>query len=363
MENLKSKYFMQLALMQASKVLGQTKKNPAVGCVIVKDGYLVSAGHTGINGVPHAEFNAIRSGKSNVKNSDLYVTLEPCSNYGKTPPCTKLIIKKKIKKVFFSIKDPDLRSFDKSSKNFKKNNIFVNNNINKIKIDHFYRSYKKYKNENLPFVTCKLAVSKDFYTINNKKKWITNKFSRGRVHLIRGQHDCLITGVKTVIKDNPTLNCRIKGLENRSPTRIILDSKLNIPMSSNILKTSKTYKTIIFYNKNNKKKIKLLKKYNIKFIKGSILPNGHFDLKKILIKIKYLGYSRILLESGLDLVYSFLQNKLISDFYLFISSKKLKKYGERKIKQQYKFFFNKSKNITVEKINLFGDKLITYKLK
>jgi len=363
MENLKSKYFMQLAMLQATKVLGQTKKNPAVGCVIVKDGSLVSAGHTGINGVPHAEYNAIKSGKNKVKNTDLYVTLEPCSNYGKTPPCTKLIIRKNIKKVFFSIKDPDLRSYNKSSKNFRKNNILVKTNINKININHFYRSYKKYKIHNLPFVSCKLAVSKDFYTINKKGKWITNEFSRARVHLMRSQHDCIITGSSTVLKDNPTLNCRINGLDSRSPARIILDSKLKIPMSSNILKTSKFYKTIIFYNINNEKKIKLLRKHNVQLIKSSILDNGHFDLKKILIKVKLLGYSRIFLESGLDLVYSFLQNRLISDFHFFISSKKLKTNGEGKIKKNYRLFFSKNKNIKVEKINLFGDKLITHKLK
>ena len=260
MENLNSKYFMELALLQATKVLGQTKKNPAVGCVIVKDGSLVSAGHTGLHGVPHAEYNAIKLGKNNVKNSSLYVTLEPCSNYGKTPPCTKLIIKKKIKKVFFSIKDPDLRSYNKSINKFKNNNISVEFDVNKSKINHFYRSYIKYKNNSLPFVTCKLAVSKDFYTINKKNKWITNKFSRGRVHIMRSQHDCLITGVGTILKDNPTLDCRIKGLENRSPTRIILDSNLKIPMTSNILNTSRAYKTIIFYNKDDKRKIKSLKK-------------------------------------------------------------------------------------------------------
>ena len=95
MENLKSKYFMKLAYLQAIKVLGKTKENPAVGCVVVKNNRVVSVGHTGINGTPHAEYNAIKSRKLSFKNSDLYVTLEPCSNYGKTPPCTKLIIKNK----------------------------------------------------------------------------------------------------------------------------------------------------------------------------------------------------------------------------------------------------------------------------
>ena len=116
----KNSYFMGLALQQAHKSLGNTKENPSVGCVIVKNNHVISAGFTGINGRPHAEQNAINFSKKNVKNSELYVTLEPCSHYGKTPPCVNKIIKSKIKKVFFSIKDPDPRSYNKSTELFKR---------------------------------------------------------------------------------------------------------------------------------------------------------------------------------------------------------------------------------------------------
>ena len=119
----KHSFFMKLALIQARKVLGNTKENPAVGCVIVKDNCLLSAASTSLNGYPHAEHNALIFNKEKNQNCDLYVTLEPCSNYGKTPPCVKTIIKNKIGRVFFSIKDPDLKSFNKSSLQFKKNRI------------------------------------------------------------------------------------------------------------------------------------------------------------------------------------------------------------------------------------------------
>ena len=123
---------MSLALAQAKNVLGNTKENPAVGCVITKNNRLISAGFTSRNGRPHAEQNAVNFSKINLSNSQLYVTMEPCSHYGKTPPCVKLIIKKKIKKVFFSVKDPDPRSFNKCKNVLKKNNIFVYNGILKI---------------------------------------------------------------------------------------------------------------------------------------------------------------------------------------------------------------------------------------
>ena len=158
---------MNLALMQAKKNLGNTKENPSVGCVIVKNDCIIAAGCTGVNGRPHAEHNAIHFCKKNIKKSNLYVTLEPCSHYGKTSPCVNKIITNKIKRVFFSLKDPDIRSYDKSTKKFTDNNIYVKNNILIQEVKNFYKSYIKYKNEDYPFVTAKLAISKDFFT-NNK---------------------------------------------------------------------------------------------------------------------------------------------------------------------------------------------------
>ena len=164
--------------MQAQRNLGNTKKNPAVGCVIVKDGCIISAGYTGVSGRPHAEQNAIVYSKNNINNSNLYVTLEPCSHYGATPPCVNVIVRNRIKKVFFYLKDPDPRSHNKSTKKLKKNNIRVQNGILASPVKNFYKSYFKYKVNILPFVTAKMAISKDFYTNSKKKKWITNKYSR-----------------------------------------------------------------------------------------------------------------------------------------------------------------------------------------
>ena len=353
---------MKLALEQAKKTLGNTKDNPAVGCVITKNNHVVGAGYTSINGRPHAEQNAINFSKINLKNSQLYVTLEPCSHYGKTPPCIKTIIKKKIKKVFFSINDPDPRSFNKSSIKLENEGINVNNGIFRNEINFFYRSYLKFKKKALPFVTCKLAVSKDYYTINKNNKWITNEFSRGRVHLLRSHHDCIMTSSKTIIDDNPKLTCRVNGLENRSPSRIILDTKLKIPINSTIINEAPVFPTIIFYNKNNKRKIKLLKKLKIKIYKISVNKDGKLDLKRSLIKAKELGFSRIFLESGIKLTTNFLKKNLIDDLKLFISHKNLSTSGDGNIKKYYRLFLNNKKK-TTEKVNLFGDKLISYKLK
>ena len=354
---------MKLALNQAQKNLGNTKENPSVGCVIVKNGHLIATGYTGFNGRPHAEINAISSTKDNLTNTSMYITLEPCSHYGKTPPCVNTIIKKKIKKVFFSVKDPDKRSFNKSKKILLKNKVTVRIGHLSNELNKFYKSYYKYKkNLALPFVTSKLAVSKDYLTINKKKKWITNVSSRSRVHLIRSFHDCILTTSKTIIKDNPLLTCRIKGLEYKSPTRIVLDKNLSISINSQIIKTSKSNSTILFYNKTNTSKILTLKKKKIKLYKVSLNKDGNLDLKQLLEKLKNLGFSRVLVEAGEKLTSSLLSENLVDQFDLFVSSKKLNENGDKSIKKYFGTYL-KNKKYTYQKVNLFGDKMYSYRLK
>ena len=360
--NQYNKYFMKLALMQAKRMIGNTSDNPSVGCVITKNNNLVSSGVTSFCGRPHAEYQAIKSHKKSIKDSNLYVTLEPCSHYGKTPPCVNLIIKNKIKKVYFGMKDPDIRSYNKSTLKLKKASIKVENKIHYIDINKFYRSYIRYKSNDLPFVTSKIAISKDFKTISKKSKFITNEYSRARVHLLRSQHDCILTSSETIIKDNPLLNCRINGLESRSPTIIILDKNNRIPIKSKIFNKKNKAKTIVFYSKKNLKKLKILNSNKIKFYKMPIDNKKNFDLKKILKKVKQLGYTRVFLESGATLTENFFKSKLINDFYVFISKYYLKSNGSGDVR----FFFNtflKKKIKNVEKIYLFGDKLITYRIK
>ena len=179
---------------------------------------------------------------------------------------------------------------------------------------------------------------------------------------MRSNHDSIITSSTTIIKDDPKLTCRIDGLINRSPARIVLDNKLRISKNSNIVKDATKYRTIIFYNKDNYKKIKLLKKMNIKLYKISLNNNLNLNLRKTLIKAKQLGFHRIFLECGAKLSKSFLENKYVDELHLFISNKKLKIDGQSNIKNYFKLFLkNKNKKID-EKINLFGEKLITYKL-
>ena len=291
----------------------------------------------------------------------MYVTLEPCSHYGVTDPCTDLIIKNKFKHVYFSINDLDFRSHDKSSKILKKKKISVSKGILSNISKDLYRSYFKSKKNLLPFVSIKIAVSKDYYSVNKKEKWITNSYSRARGHLLRSCHDCILTTSNTVITDNPKLNCRINGLNYKSPSRIILDDKLRVPLKSEVIKESINYRTIIFFNKINKKKIKLLKKKGVETYRISKDEKGNLDLKVVLLKARDLGFSRILVESGITLINNLLIDNLADDLNLFISNKNLGINGKFNIKKRINFFL-KNKIRTEQRVNLFGDKLINYKI-
>ncbi len=210
-----AKHIENLALaFELAKInLGSTKENPSVGCVVEKNGSIISSGHTSINGRPHAEYNALNK-KVNFRNSNVYITLEPCSHYGKTPPCTNIIKRKKVKKVFYSIDDVDERSKNKSKKILGKKNIPIVKFFLKKKGNKFYESYHRLKKNKLPIIDVKLALSKDYFTINKKKKWITNEQSRKLSHFLRTQYNALLSTSKSINNDNSLLNCRINGLEN-----------------------------------------------------------------------------------------------------------------------------------------------------
>ena len=328
--NQKDHYYMNLAFNLARDKSGLTGSNPPVGCVIVKNDEVISIGQTGINGRPHAEYNAIKSCKENLKGSKMYVSLEPCTHYGKTPPCSNIIIKSKIKEVIFPIIDVDNKTKSKSFKIFKSKKIKVNYGILKNEAKKIYKPYIYNRVKKLPFVTGKLAVSKDNF-IYSKKKRITNIYSDDINHLLRYKNDSILITKKTLNIDNPKLSCRIEGLSSYSPKRIILDKNLSINKNSYIFQSSKRGNTIIIYNKAQPKLIKLFIKKGIKLIKLDTDKTGFFDLTLVLNKIYSLGCRNLLVEGGKFLTNSFLKHDLFNQFYLFQSPIKLSRNAKLNI--------------------------------
>ena len=356
------KDLMLLAFKLAASNLGNTSTNPPVGCAIENQDNIISYGITGKNGTPHAEYNAIKKLSKKFKNSTMYISLEPCSHYGKTPPCTNLIKKKIINKVVYSIIDPDPRVSHKSKKILRNKNIQVQTNFLKYKGKKFYEFYFKNKIKKMPYVTSKLAITKDGFIKNKKSKNITNNVSRLRGHIIRAKNNAIITTAKTIIDDNPLLNCRISGLETLSPTRIVLDKWLKTPIKSKLVKSSSKHKTIIFFNYFDKKKISLLKKNKIKLIHIPLNEREEFDLNFVLKKIYLLGFSRLMVEAGLKFNTELLKLNLIDQFYIFNSMNRIGTDGLKKSISLLNILNKKKIKKNSINVNLNGEKLMLYEL-
>ena len=326
--SIKDKKYMKIAFDLARSKHGLTGSNPSVGCVIVKKDNIISVGTTSYNGRPHAEYNAIKDCIEDLKDSKIYVTLEPCCHYGLTPPCTNLIIKSKISEVLYSIADIDRRVRNKSYKVLKSNKIIVKKGLLKDEIQKFYHPYFLNRKKKLPFVTGKIAISKNNLIYSKMNKKITNSYSNKFTHILRYKNDALMISYKTLNKDNPKLNCRLKGLERFSPKRVILDNKLNSNINSYLIKTANNENTIIFYNKAEKSKVLNFKRRGVKLIKSKINTNNKFDIKVLLKKLYIMGCRNLLIEGGDILTYSLIKDKIFNKFYLFKSSKNHSKNSE-----------------------------------
>jgi diaminohydroxyphosphoribosylaminopyrimidine deaminase/5-amino-6-(5-phosphoribosylamino)uracil reductase len=331
--------YMRLAIKLAGKGRGKTNPNPMVGAVIVKNGRIMSQGYHKQVGLAHAEIEAIYNSKESPENSTMYVTLEPCTLHGKTLPCVNEIVKHKFKKIIVGCIDPNPRVNGRGIEFLKKAGINVESGLleDKIKLQNevFFKQIKA----KIPFVCCKVASSIDgkLATRSSDSKWITSEKSRKQVQNLRKEYGCVLTGINTILNDDPYLIPRkISG--NASKTiyttsskkfyRVILDSDLKIALhpNINIIKTSSLAKTIVFTgNKKNsgfQKRVKELQKNKIDVLTVGKDPSGGtgLDILKIL-KILYQRYeiTSILLECGPALLGSFLKRGLIDKFIIFFA--------------------------------------------
>jgi len=355
-----NKYFMSIAMNLAAERNGLTGLNPSVGCLIVKNNKILSFGQTGFNGRPHAEFEAIKKcNKNQLKDSSIYITMEPCTHYGKTPPCTNLIIKSKIKKVIYSINDTDKRTANKAYSLLKLKKIIVLKGLLKSEAKKIYKNYFRHKNTKKPFIAAKIACSNDYY-ITSKNKFITNQHSRKVSHLLRYKFDSILISSKTANSDNSKLSCRISGLENYSPRRLIIDKDLKINKNSPIINDENKSNTIIFHSIKDKKKLSKFRSKGIKLNYMELDAYNRIDLKSVFSKVYNMGIGSILIEGGKTLTKSLLRDKLINEFYLFKSKKNLGKLGKNNIsdfKKKITNFLKKKENIETF---LDGDKITRY---
>ena len=232
--------YMQRALALAQQAAGRTAPNPLVGCVIVRDGRIVGEGYHKKIGTSHAEINALNMAGDQARGADLYVTLEPCNHYGRTPPCTEAIIESGIRRVVTAMIDPNPHMRGQGLERLRQNGVDVTTGLMEAQARTINQSYIKAIASGMPFVTLKSAFSMDGkqYSTTISDPWITNEQSRLYVHHLRDICDVIMAGSQTVILDDPQLTCRLPNNPERNPVRLIVDGRLSTPATARVYRSN-----------------------------------------------------------------------------------------------------------------------------
>jgi diaminohydroxyphosphoribosylaminopyrimidine deaminase/5-amino-6-(5-phosphoribosylamino)uracil reductase len=307
--------YMELALDLAQKALGKTSPNPLVGAVVVNNNKIVGQGYHVRAGNPHAEKMALKEAGEKAQGADLYVTLEPCNHYGRTPPCTEAIIEAKIKNVYIATLDPNPLVAGKGVKRLKDEGINVVVGIKEKEAQLLNEVYFKYITTGLPFVALKAACSLDgkIATREGHSQWITGEKAREYGHKLRNTYDAIMVGIGTVLADDPRLTCRLEN--GRDPIRIIIDSKLSISPDAQILNLKSSVPTLIATTQG----APLIKQKELAK-KAEVLIVNEGDKVDLLQLLKILGQreiTSILVEGGATLNGTLVNQRLIDKFYLF----------------------------------------------
>lgn len=314
--------YMKMAIELAKGGIGFVNPNPLVGAVIVKNGEIIGSGFHECYGKLHAERNAFASCTESAEGADIYVTLEPCCHYGKTPPCTEAIIENKIKRVFIGSDDPNPKVAGKGIKMLKEHGIEVFTGILKNECDSLNDIFFHYISKKMPYVILKYAMTADgkIATFTGKSKWITSEESRMDVQQTRKRTAAIMVGIGTVLTDDPLLTCRLEnpGIHQR----IICDSNLRIPENSNLLKTAKENPVIIATLSDDETKISQIKSTGAQVVKMPSTEEGQVDLKALM---NYLASEKhidsILLEGGSELAYSSLKCGIVNKVQIYMAPK------------------------------------------
>lgn len=312
-------YYMRIALYEARKGEGRTSPNPCVGAVIVKDGRIISTGYHKKAGTPHAEVNAIKNAEESLSGSTIYVTLEPCSHTGKTPPCTELIVDRNISRVVIGMTDPN-PLVDGSGIDFlEKNGVEVVVGILHDDCEEIILPFIKMITRGIPWMIMKGGISLDGkinYSRGNSG-WITGKQSLDEVHKMRDRVDAILVGSGTVLVDDPSLTTRIAGKEGKDPVRVIIDTRLSLPLSSSVFHLTSDAPTWVFCSNNApEEKIAELEDLGVKVGIVSSVDSG-LDLLQVMETLGKLGVCSVLVEGGARLHGSLLKGRLFDAACLF----------------------------------------------
>jgi diaminohydroxyphosphoribosylaminopyrimidine deaminase/5-amino-6-(5-phosphoribosylamino)uracil reductase len=304
---------MKIALKLSSQAVGFTEPNPLVGAVVVKDNQVIATGYHRKFGDQHAERVALE--EITEEGTTLYVTMEPCTHFGKTPPCLDYIVSKKVKRVVIAMKDPNPVIHGKGIAGLKKMGISVTVGVLSQLAEGINRHYTKFMKKKTPYVALKAGISLDGKLTDkfNKSQWITDEQLRALSHSLRGEFSAILVGVKTVLADNPFLNIREKGWQDKKLFRVILDSQNSLKPQLNIFKDQDQFPLVIFSSQDAADKTPKTKHhFFVSSGKGNKLV-----LEEILNKLYQLGIASVLVEGGGEVINSFLKDKLADEIIIF----------------------------------------------
>lgn len=319
---MNDEHFMRQALDLAQKGMGFTSPNPLVGAVIVKDGIVIARGYHERYGESHAEANAINSADQDLSEATMYVTLEPCSHFGKTPPCANTIVESGIKRVVVAMEDPNPIVSGKGLEILMENGVEVKVGVLREKAERLNEIFIKYIKTKRPFTILKAGMSLDgkIATHTGESRWITGKSSREYGHLLRQKVSAILVGINTVIMDNPMLNTRLDKIQCKDPLKIVLDSHGKTPLTSNALTRNPINTIIAVTNLAPDENIKAFKKRGADVI-VTTASHGKVDLQFLMEELGRRKIDSLLIEGGGEVNFGFLKQNLVDKAVFFVAPK------------------------------------------
>lgn len=323
--NIQDKQYMLRAIELAAKGGGWTNPNPNVGAVIVKDGRIIGEGYHERCGQLHAERNAFANLTEDASGATIYVTLEPCCHYGKTPPCTEAIIEHNIARVVIGSRDPNPLVAGKGAKLLREKGIVVEEDFMREECDKLNAIFFHHITTGKPYVAMKYAMTLDgkIATRTGASKWITGDKAREHVHTKRSRYAAILAGIGTVLADDPMLNARIDNAHQ--PVRVIVDTSLRIPMDSNIVKSAGEYKTIVACKSLEQSNKQIEKKNQLEELGITVvelpLVDGHVSLKSLMEYLASQGLDSVYIEGGGQIHESALKEGIVNHVYAYVAPK------------------------------------------
>jgi diaminohydroxyphosphoribosylaminopyrimidine deaminase/5-amino-6-(5-phosphoribosylamino)uracil reductase len=316
--------FMSRALRLARRGAGRVSPNPMVGAVVVRNGRVVGEAYHGAAGKPHAEALALKEAGRRSSGADLYVNLEPCCHHGRTPPCTDEILRAGIGRVWVAILDPNPLVRGRGIRTLRRRGVEVNVGLFAEEAARLNESYLTYVQTGRPFVVAKLATTLDgkIATATGESRWISGPSSRRRTHRLRHEADAIIVGAGTVIADDPELTVRMGARQPRHPVRIVLDTKLRIPLGARVLAPSEQARTVVACGRGaDRARIEALRSRGIEVWRCAVDSNRRVDIRSVVGRIGREGLSSVLIEGGREVIASALKAGVVDKLLVFVAPK------------------------------------------